>query len=338
MDSEKLKIKHLDIEKYNFAYINCFIRPITMEVERIYPGVSNYFISLYCFAKSFTNLIFNYDYRLSRIEGYKVNPDHIHEVKMLNKVLGDYFGIELRSISTKKNNTIYDLIKENVTEGKATLIPVNPSILPYCDYYKEKNWIHWIYCNGYDDNKNLVLVEDHVQNGMESTNYRPFMFTASQVEELHESYNKVWTDVPSQNKCFVLEKVSKSRIHDDYTFLKELKYLISNYFNKKEEIVHIEEIAFNEKDYDLIFSLKHLKTIYNDVFCKLVTHNFEIDDKVVEIQELAATIKNKWDVLARNAKLSQLRRRAIDSDYIVSEIQIIKQIEYSYFSKLISII
>ncbi|USK44119.1 hypothetical protein [Cytobacillus oceanisediminis] len=338
MISEKLKIKKLDIEKYNFAYINCFVRPITMEVERLIPGGSNYFISIYNLTKSFTNLIFNYDYRMSRVEGYKVNPDHFHEVTMLNKVLRDYFGLELRCLSTKQNKTIFDVIKENVIEGKATIIPVNPSILPYCDYYKEKNWIHWLYCNGYDESKKLVLVEDHVQNGMESTNYRPFKFTSNEVEKLHGSYNQVWVDVPSLDKCFVLDKVSKTKIYDDATFFRELKIIINKFFEKNDDILHIEEIAFLEKDYDLIFSLKHLKTIYNDVFCNLITQNFEINEEVEEIQNLAVTIKNKWDVLARNTKLAQLRKKRVDNNLLVNEIGLIKDLEYKYFSKLVKTI
>ncbi|MEC2074261.1 hypothetical protein [Alkalihalophilus marmarensis] len=337
MTIEKLKAKALDIEKYNFAYINCFVRAVSMEVERLLPGSSNYFISIYSFSRSFSNIKLNYDYRISKINGYNYNPDHKHELNLLDKILNDYFGLKLKSFPTNEKTSIIELITENVDNGKSTLVPVNPSVLPFCDYYKEKKWIHWLYCNGYDKIKELILVEDHVQFGMESTIYRPFRYTEEEIKKLHDSYNEVWSDVPSLNKCYSLDQFNNPRIFNDITFFKELEVLLEYYIKHHKEIFHIEEIALVEEDYDLIFSLKHLKTIYNNTFCDLLYRNFEEEEKIRDLQTLAINIKNKWDTLARNTKLAQLRKKVIDQNEINMETSLIKELEYDYFVSLLKI-
>ncbi|MFK4011569.1 hypothetical protein [Bacillus cereus] len=335
---EKLSLQPLEIEKYNFAYINCFVRAVTMEVERLRPNTSIYFSCLHNFIRSYSNIVVEYDYRPSKINGYFVNPDVEEEVNLINFILENYFGLSLKGINTEKNVNIFSLIKENVLMQKAVLLPVNPSILFYCDYYKEKDWIHWLYCNGFDAEKELVFVEDHVQFGMESTCYRPFTFTEDLITMLHSSYNEVWENAPSKSKAYIMDAIGDALIVDTKSFLNEMKKLNSLVTQGNLKLVHIEETALWEKDYDLMFSFKHLKTIYNDIICenlqKVKVSNIEIE----KLYLLCENNKKSWDTLARNFKILELRKKKADASELAEKINLIKIQEMEYIKHLSSIL
>lgn len=340
LQDEKLKVNPSAIEKYSFVYINCFVRAIAMEVERLRPDCSEYFVFFNSIFRSYNNMAINYDYRPSKIRGHLVNPDVEEELKIINYILQNCFGLKLKGQSTDSKKNLYELIKESVLGNQSVILPVNPSILYFCDYYKEKNWIHWLYCNGFNDEKELILVEDHVQFGMENTKYRPFKYSKEQVNLLHNSYNSVWEKeaVPSLYKCFVIEEEKEGIVNDSKSFLREVKNYLYPYVKGERALIHIEEAAFLEKDYDNIFSFKHLKTLYNEIISNEIEKNTADIASIDKLTNLNEEIKKKWDHLSKNAKIAELRKRHLDATTFDELKASIRKMEKEYINGIYSLI
>jgi|GEM_PF-5463949 len=335
MKEKKLDIITFDqLEKFGFKYINCFNRIVFCEIERLIPGSGKKFLVLYHLAKSFPDLVVQYLYKESQIDGFAMYPDAYSEIHFMNSILQTYFGLSLTKIVVSEEalvQTIYYLLDRN----QVAFVPIDLSTIYYSENYLESPMTHWLYCYGHFSEKKIIHILDQMHFGINSVIYKPFVISNEMLTSSHKSYSTL--DSPSANSIFTIERFHDEILHqktnDFFEILYSLIQTLAEVVQNKANVRVIEWDAFMNDDFEMMFSLRYIKEIYHSFLLELLEPSITEQDKKV-INYYYLNIRELWDEVSRDCQLSIYRDKPLNKSKFFDVYEHIMKQESLYFSTI----
>ncbi|NEW06275.1 hypothetical protein GK047_09650 [Paenibacillus sp. SYP-B3998] len=296
---------------YDEHGLNCFLVPkyvASQAFRRINPDL--YYFYLYTHLhyfflseKPYEHFMSNNRYQRDTIEEY---------------VLSDKLGLKLEAV--RIDNNLIEQVQQALVKDAIVFVPTNKRAIFYCEEYQRRDHPHLFLVKGFDEERNLAIIQDGEQNAAlfnspPSPTLRmsigdttsQFYLRNDMLESAFDAYNETYGY--HKEHILIMSYSHAPSVHSAADAIKELSQLMSAYVGREQEILE-PKLKYLIEEVDQ-FRIPYINThmIFFRALARLIVQVPELQNRRTELDILARECQIAWKIIATKIGILHKRNR-----------------------------